>query len=187
MDLTDASASPQILPAVWRDLREAVDLERACFGDEAWPWMDVLAALTFPDTVRLKVVQQGRMVALSFGERRRWENVGWVASIGVHPTLRRRGLGRRLLAATEHALATPVIRLTLRPSNGGALALYRSAGYVEIDRLERYYRNGEGAIVMEKVCRRPAAGAGPPPLTPPPASLDRRDSAMKPGGLLRLA
>lgn len=149
-------AAPQILPAAWRDLREAVDFERACFGDEAWPWIDVLAALTFPETVRLKIVLEGSMVALAFGERRRWENVGWVASIGVHPAQRRRGLGRRLLEATEHALATPAIRLTLRPTNTGALALYRAAGYIEIDRLERYYRNGEGAIVMEKFC---------PPLT----------------------
>ncbi len=126
-------------------------LERACFLDDAWPWLDILAALTFPETVRLKAVLGERVVGFVIGDRRRHAGVGWIASIGVHPELRRLGIGRRLLLACEQELGTPRVRLTLRPSNLGALRLYLACGYVEVDRLERYYRNGEGAIVMEKV------------------------------------
>lgn len=128
-------------------------LEKACFPNDAWPWLDILAALTFPGTVRLKAVLAGQVVGFVIGDRRQRAGVGWIASIGVHPELRRLGIGRKLLLACEQALGTPSIRLTLRPSNLSALRLYQACGYVEIDRLDRYYRNGEGAIVMEKVCQ----------------------------------
>ncbi|MEW6568468.1 MAG: GNAT family N-acetyltransferase [Chloroflexota bacterium] len=148
---TRACQQTQILPASWRDFRPVMALEKACFPQDSWPWFDILAALTFPETVRLKAVLEGQVVGFVIGDRRQRQEVGWIASIGVHPDLRRNGIGRKLLQACECELATPRIRLTLRPSNVGALRLYQTSGYVEIDRLERYYHNGEGAIVMEKV------------------------------------
>jgi ribosomal protein S18 acetylase RimI-like enzyme len=60
------------------------------------------------------------------------------------------GIGKSLLVACEKALNTSRLRLSLRPSNLGALALYRGQGYVEVDRWRRYYRNSEDALVMEK-------------------------------------
>ncbi len=45
----------------------------------------------------------------------------------------------------------PRIRLSLRGSNDAALRLYQKAGYVRVDTWKRYYRDGEDAIVMEKV------------------------------------
>jgi ribosomal-protein-alanine N-acetyltransferase len=85
-----------------------------------------------------------------FGDRHRTKGLGWIASIGVHPDFQRRGIGSRLLAACERALGTPQVRLTLRPTNVAARRVYAAAGYVEIDRLEKYYRDGEDGIVMEK-------------------------------------
>ena len=43
------------------------------------------------------------------------------------------------------------MRLTLRRSNLGARRLYDLAGYQQIDVWNRYYRNGEDGVVMEKV------------------------------------
>jgi len=147
-----------VLPATWRDYRQVLALERVCFNEDAWPWIDILGALTFPDTVRLKAELDGRVVGFAVGDLRRREDLGWIATIGVHPDFRRRGIGRRLLLACEEALGTGRIRLTLRLSNLEARQLYERNGYVEIDRLERYYRDGEGAYVMEKV-RLPAEAA----------------------------
>ena len=139
-----------------------VALERACFQEDAWPWVDILAALTFPDTIRLKAALDGRSVGFVVGDLRRREDVGWIASIGVHPDFRRAGIGRKLLKACEAAFNTRTVRLTLRPSNTGALRLYEQSGYAEIDRLQRYYRDGEGAIIMEKLIREDPSPAGPP-------------------------
>jgi ribosomal-protein-alanine N-acetyltransferase len=160
----------RIAPASWRDFREILALERLCFPRDPWPWFDVLAALTFPETVRLRGVlpeptsdtsveslppgdkaPEKQTVGFVIGDRRRLQKLGWVASIGVHPGYQRRGLGAMLLAACERALGTPRVRLTLRPSNLAALRLYQAAGYLEIGTLKRYYMDGEDGIIMEKV------------------------------------
>ena len=175
----------EIAPASWRDFREFLALERACFPHDTWPWFDVLGALTFPNTVRLKAVPSGipkdlgtgvlstissrsghddlamgretdgqRAIGFVIGDRRRSEQLGWVATIGVHPEYQRRGVGTRLLEACEQALGTRRVRLTLRPSNVGARRLYELAGYVEIGTLHGYYMDGEDGIMMEKVVER---------------------------------
>ncbi len=131
-------------------------LEKAAFEHDAWPWIDVLAALTFPETTRLKALVGENVVGVAFGDRRRHEDMGWIASIAVHPASRRQGIGWQLLAATEEALGMRRVRLTLRRSNGGARLLYEQAGYVLIDEWPRYYRNGEDGLVMEKA--RPVGG-----------------------------
>jgi len=140
-----------VQPATWRDLRPLLVLEKICFGRDAWPLLDTLAALTFPQTVRLKAIVDERVVGFIIGDRRRGNSLGWIASLGVHPDYRRRGIARSLLAACEGELATPRTRLTLRCANEAALRLYQQMGYVEIDIWKRYYRRGEDAIVMEKV------------------------------------
>lgn len=101
-----------------------------------------------------------RTVGFVVGDRRKRRGVGWVATIGVHPDHRRRGVGRALLEACERALGMPVVRLTLRRSNEGARQLYESSGYAIVDRWERYYSDGESATVMEK--RIPSSGVDPP-------------------------
>ncbi len=146
----DGPSAVAIRTATWRDLRSVAELERQCFGRDSWPWLELLAALTFPGTVRLKAELDGRPIGFAIGDRRSGKELGWVASLGVHPRYRRRGIGRLLLAACERALDTRRVRLTLRSTNTAALALYRSAGYEQVDVWRRYYRDGEDGLVMER-------------------------------------
>ena len=136
--------------AILRDFFKLIRLEKLCFEADSWPWIDILAALTFPETVRLVTEYKGELVGFIIGDRRRHRDLGWIASIAIHPGYRRRGLGAELLVACERALNTSRIRLSLRPSNSGALKLYHNFGYVEVDRWRRYYRDREDALVMEK-------------------------------------
>jgi ribosomal protein S18 acetylase RimI-like enzyme len=152
-----AVAPVAVVPATWRDLRAVWELEKLCFPDDSWPWIDVLAALTFPETVRLKAMLEGQPAGFIVGDRRRHEGLGWIATIGVHPDRRRRGIAWRLLERCEIDLGMPRVRLTLRRSNLGARRLYDLAGYQQIDVWNRYYRNGEDGLVMEKVM--PPGGA----------------------------
>jgi ribosomal-protein-alanine N-acetyltransferase len=139
-----------IRKAELRDFFKLHRLEKLCFQADAWPWIDVLAALTFPETIRLVAEQGEDLIGFVIGDRRRQRSTGWIASIAVHPDFRRQGIGRDLLGQCERAISMPRLRLSLRPSNQGALTLYRAAGYYEVDRWRRYYRDGEDAIVMEK-------------------------------------
>lgn len=110
-----------------------------------------MVALASPEAVKIKAVTEEHLIGFVIGDRRDRRNVGWIASIGVHPEFRRQGLGRRLLEACEQVLGTPRLRLVLRTSNYAAKSLYLKQGYVEVDRWRRYYANGEEALVMEKV------------------------------------
>jgi ribosomal protein S18 acetylase RimI-like enzyme len=142
------AAGLAILPATWRDLRSIIALEKLCFGSDSWPSLEILAALAIPRTVRFKAEVDGVIIGFVIGDRR--GKVGWIASIGVHPGRRRRGIARRLLEACERQLSTSVVRLSLRMSNQPALQLYKKLGYRQVDIWRRYYRDGEDAMVMER-------------------------------------
>ncbi|HEY2981305.1 MAG TPA: GNAT family N-acetyltransferase [Anaerolineales bacterium] len=140
----------EILSASLRDLGALRSLEHACFGRDAWSLLDLMAVLTFPDVIRLKAVEAGQMVGFVAGDPRPSQGFAWIATIGVHPDFQRRGIGRSLLRACEAKLKIPRLRLTVRISNGAAIALYEREGYRTVDIWKGYYSDGEDGIVMEK-------------------------------------
>jgi ribosomal-protein-alanine N-acetyltransferase len=75
-----------------------------------------------------------------------------VATIAVHPSYRRSGIGRKLLA---HALlhyaykGANIAMLEVRRSNRGAQTLYEQFGFTEVGVRVHYYRdNNEDALLM---------------------------------------
>lgn len=145
-----AVASAHILASTWRDLPGIYALERACFGPDAWNWLELLS-LFFSSGVRLKAVVEGRLVGFVAGERKPSEGCAWIVTIGVLPEYQRRGIGARLLAESEAQLKMPTVKLTVRESNHGAIALYRQHGYQPQYTVPRYYSGGETGVVMEKI------------------------------------
>ena len=138
-----------ILPARVFDLFAVHALERACFTRDAWGLVDIFFALLGP-AVRLKAVSGGRLVGFVVGDPRPSQGFAWIATVGVHPDYQRRGLGAALLTAAEAQLTTPRIKLTVRQSNLGAIALYEKFGYRPVSVWEHYYAGGETGLVMEK-------------------------------------
>lgn len=141
MEITDASIV---------DLNSLTRLERACFGKDAWPFLDQIAVLTFPGVIRLKAVDRGQMVGFVAGDPRPSEGLAWIATICVAPAFRRQGIGRQLLQACEGRLRIPRLRLSVRGSNDGAIRLYEQQGYQRVEVWQGYYNDGEAAVVMEK-------------------------------------
>ncbi len=140
-----------IQTANWRDFSQLNRLEKACFpSEDLWPFWDLVAALTLPGMVRLKVVVDDQMVGFIGGERDEIRKVGWVTTLGVLPEYRRRGIATALLNQCEESLAMPAIRLSVRASNQAAVRLYEAHGYIVVNRWERYYVGGEDALVLEK-------------------------------------
>jgi ribosomal-protein-alanine N-acetyltransferase len=140
----------EILPATLRDLGPLRRIEQACFPQDAWPLLDLLAVLTFPDVVRLKAVVDGQMVGFVAGDLRRTEGLGWIATIGVLPEYRRQGIARALLLECERQMNTSRFRLCVRLENAEAIRLYEDEGYGRTDTWEKYYNDGANALVMEK-------------------------------------
>jgi len=142
--------SIEIITATIRDLNPLRDLENICFPEDAWSLFDLVAVLTFPGVIRLKAVQDEGMIGFIAGDPRTSQGFSWIATFGVLPEYRRKGIGRELLHQCEGQLSTPRIRLSVRLANKNAIQLYRDEGYQTIDIWEKYYKDGSDAVVMEK-------------------------------------
>jgi len=74
-------------------------------------------------------------------------------NVAVHPSARRQGIGRTLvahLAAEARELGASRILLEVRRGNAGARALYTALGFVESGVRRGYYDDGaEDAVLME--------------------------------------
>jgi ribosomal-protein-alanine N-acetyltransferase len=141
----------EIIPATLMDLGPLRRIEQACFTVDAWPLLDLMAVLTFPDVIRLKAVVDGTMVGFVAGDLRNSQNLSWIATIAVLPEYQKQGIGRALLQACEAQLPTPHVRLCVRTDNLPAIRLYESEGYARIDIWHQYYKDRGDALVMEKM------------------------------------
>ena len=136
--------------ATWRDLNALRHLEKVCFPQDAWPLWDLVGVLTFPNVVRLRAVANSQMVGFIAGDLRPSERLAWIATLGVLPEYRGRGIGRSLLQACEQRLVLPQVRLNVRISNQVAIQLYQTSGYQRAGIWPSYYQDGEDALIMEK-------------------------------------
>jgi ribosomal-protein-alanine N-acetyltransferase len=134
-----------------KDIGGLRHLEQVCFPKDAWPMLDLIGVLTMPGVVRLKAIAEGRMIGFIAGDERRPEQVAWIATVGVLPEFRGRGVGSALLLACEGRITLPVLRLCVRTDNLGAIHIYERYGYQRKGEWASYYQDGAPALVMEKI------------------------------------
>ncbi len=80
-------------------------------------------------------------------------NAAHLTTIGVAPEHRRRKIAVRLLEHLEASLLkrdVGTIMLEVRVSNTDAQELYRRSGYMIVQRIAKYYNNGEDCFLMMK-------------------------------------
>ena len=140
------AAPPVVRAATAEDLDALVALEVECEGADAWSENLVREGVTgrLPTTTWL--VTEGGYAVLAVVD-----DTAELQRIGVTAARRRQGIARALLDAVVDRASRDAVRLLLevREGNDPALALYASAGFVEISRRPRYYRDGAAAVVME--------------------------------------
>ena len=134
------------------DVPAITGIELECFPTDAWTpdYLTYAVDGEMPTTRLLVAVAGGDVVghailSVVF-------EIAELQRIAVTPAQRRRGVAGALLGAVV-ALASGEgaerMLLEVREENAGALAFYERAGFTEIDRRPRYYRDGAAAIVME--------------------------------------
>jgi ribosomal protein S18 acetylase RimI-like enzyme len=149
-ELVAPGSAVLIEPATWRDLNSLRHLEKVCFPKDAWPLWDLVGVLTFPNIIRLRAVADEQMIGFIACDLRPAEGLAWIATIGILPEYRGRGIGRALLEACEQRLNLPRVRLNVRVSNQIAIQLYQTSGYERAGLWPVYYQDGEDALIMEK-------------------------------------
>jgi ribosomal-protein-alanine N-acetyltransferase len=144
--------------AVPDDAAAIADLERDMFGADAWSLALVVAELSGATGSGTLAVGDGGLVGYAV-TRRSGDTVD-LQRIAVRPAHRRRGVARALLRAAvgeSRRAGARWMLLEVSETNRAALAFYARAGFGEINRRRRYYRDGSDALVL----RLPLDGADP--------------------------
>jgi [ribosomal protein S18]-alanine N-acetyltransferase len=132
------------------DLEAVLALDALCF-ERPWTRADYERELADPVRCFIYLAQiDGQTIAYcSFW--RVFDEIH-VNNFAVHPTWRRQGIGRRLLASVLEAAAAmgaPRATLEVRRSNAAAIALYESAGFAPAGVRRAYYTHPvEDAIIL---------------------------------------
>lgn len=141
----------KIVQATWRDAWSLRRFDRRCFKSiDAYGWFTYFALCLWPRVVVLKATAGDRIVGVAAGDPRASRGYTIIVTLGVDPDWRRRGLGERLMRACEARFELPRFRLQVRKSNTPAIRLYQKLGYTIVDRLPRYYDDGEDGYLMGK-------------------------------------
>ncbi|MFL6060177.1 MAG: GNAT family N-acetyltransferase [Marmoricola sp.] len=133
------------------DASAIAGLEASCQGVDAWSEALVHDGVAgdLPTIQYLVAEDDGEPVGYAVASYA--GDIAELQRIGVAESARRRGFASALLAAVvAHAPSTGADRMLLevRADNRGAISFYAARDFVEIDRRQRYYRDGADAVVM---------------------------------------
>jgi len=131
--------------AAARDLPVVLEIERACFGRDAWPERLFREYLEACPGLFLIAGRAGYAVAYI---RR---NQGEIESIAVHPHFMRRGIGAALMRFILSSLkrrGIPGAALMVATRNKNAITFYRSFGFRRTRTIPDYYGRNRPAWRM---------------------------------------
>jgi ribosomal protein S18 acetylase RimI-like enzyme len=136
------------------DLPQVVRMVDSIFRERYEVPMYMNLFQSWPDGFQV-VEQDGRVVAFILGMISAPRQAR-VLLLGVEPALWGQGLGTRLMWTFMNAAATlpaDSVTLELRLSNQRALAFYYRLGFTVTGMIPSYYKDGEGAHVMQRALR----------------------------------
>ncbi|MCD9186501.1 MAG: ribosomal protein S18-alanine N-acetyltransferase [Pyrinomonadaceae bacterium] len=144
----------EVRPLTEKQLKEVMRLNLRCFRNgENYTKHTFNYLLSDSRTLSYRVVTpENEMVGFVFVMMDN-NGAGHITTIGVAPEHRRRGLAERLLTHSEEALRKRqlnTVMLEVRVSNIAAQSLYRGLGYSAVQRIGKYYNNGEDCFLMMK-------------------------------------
>ena len=143
-----------IRPLTDRHQTEVTALNLRCFKNgENYTKHTFAYLLGDANTLSYRVITpKGEMIGFVFVMLNE-DGAGHLTTIGVAPEHRRRGVAEKLLTHVENAMrqrSVGTVILEVRVSNAAAQNLYRNFGYSTVQRINRYYNNGEDCFLMVK-------------------------------------
>ncbi len=146
--------SYSIHPLTKKNLKEILLLNLRCFKrGENYNKATFNYLLTDPDVLGYQLNTASKKIVGFIFIVANNKKVGHITTIGIAPEHRKRGLARKLLNHAENVLLKKdfdSVVLEVRVGNFAAQNLYSKYGYVIIQKLDKYYSNGEDAYLMSK-------------------------------------
>ncbi len=133
------------------DACEICEIERECFGDEAWSAESIRSFLSGERVMVIAARVGGKIIGMACAATICGETE--IMKVAVLDRYRRKGIGggilRRLIDDCS-SLGTDRFLLEVREGNDGARRLYESIGFTEYGRRHAYYSTPrEDAVLME--------------------------------------
>lgn len=144
----------EIHPLTEKHLKEVLKLNLRCFkAGENYTKYTFSYLLNEPKCLSYRIVTPSQQMVGFIFIMLHDNATGHITTIGVAPEHRRRGLAQELLKHAEKALQTRSINtvmLEVRTGNIAAQNLYKEFQYIIVQRLSKYYNNGEDGFLMMK-------------------------------------
>ena len=143
--MTDTTLETRRL--VFADLPNVIAIERRAFPTP-WSLAMFVLELSKPEGICLAAQRDGQLVGYIICSR--FDQVWHIMNVSVDPDLQRRGIATTLIEAVIARVGGGAqITLEVRPTNVGAISLYKQFGFLAAGSRPRYYQdNGEDAVIM---------------------------------------
>jgi ribosomal-protein-alanine N-acetyltransferase len=136
-----------------RDLDTLYEIDQACFPPGISYGRTELAGFIAGRGSRTWIAEEGGQIVGFLIADRAGKRAAHIVTVDVRAAYRRRGAGRVLMEAAEEWARDQkleLIYLETAEDNLVAQRFYQARGYARVDRVERYYVNGQAAWVMAK-------------------------------------
>lgn len=131
-------------------MAQVAELEKICFGTEAWSEKSVASELDNPLSFWLVADDNGR-VAGYVGSQTVMDETDMM-NVAVHPDYRKQGIATALIVGLVGELrkkGSHCLTLEVRASNENAISLYRKLDFQQIGLRKNYYHNPkEDALIL---------------------------------------
>jgi len=139
-----------------RHLDRLYEIERECFGEEAFGRDQIAALIREYNSIGLVAVENKVIIGFILGAIYFQRNAldGHVLTIDVSTRNRRRGVGSRLLKEIEKIFLQKNVKtchLEVKEDNVEAVRLYEKAGYKKIAKLKNYYGRTDGLYLCKRL------------------------------------
>ena len=140
----------RIVPMTAEHVTSVAELEKICFGTEAWSEKSVTSELTNALSLWLVADDNGR-VAGYVGSQTVMDETDMM-NVAVHPDYRKQGIATALIVGLVEELrkkGSHCLTLEVRASNENAISLYRKLDFQQIGLRKNYYHNPkEDALIL---------------------------------------
>lgn len=130
---------------------QVAELEKLCFSD---PWSEKSVASELENELSLWLIAEENGVVLGYVGSQTVLDETDMMNVAVHSDHRRLGIAAALITELVSQLkkrGSRCLKLEVRVSNEGAIALYETLGFVKLGLRKNYYRNPkEDALILGK-------------------------------------
>jgi ribosomal-protein-alanine acetyltransferase len=144
--------SHQIRIASEADLENIMQIEKACFGNDAWSKSNMKSELIAPHTTYVVAKESNSLIGYAGLSKLASSTSSDIQTIAVSESHRGLGVGRKLMESLldfAREQKAKEVFLEVREDKPTPQKLYTSLGFSAIDRRENYYQpDGVAAIVM---------------------------------------